>query len=101
MTEYTEDWRAAGACVSADPDLFFPVSAAGPGVAQAERACQVCSSCTVRQSCLEFAMQHAEVDGIWGGTTADERVRARRVHPVPRQASRPARSRSRSSSRAA
>jgi WhiB family redox-sensing transcriptional regulator len=32
----------------------------------------------VRQQCLDFAMASGEAHGIWGGTTADERVRARR-----------------------
>jgi WhiB family redox-sensing transcriptional regulator len=74
------DWRAAGACASADPDLFFPLSATGrPAAKQAERASRVCAGCPVRQPCLDFAMKHAEMDGIWGGTTLEERLRARRA----------------------
>ena len=74
------DWRAAGACVSADPDLFFPLSATGtPAARQAQRASRICAGCQVRQPCLDFAMKHAEVDGIWGGTTSEERVRSRRA----------------------
>ena len=30
MIEYATDWRAAGACLNADPDLFFPVAVGGP-----------------------------------------------------------------------
>ena len=71
-------WRAAGACVSADPDLFFPVSGTGKGAAQAARACQICAGCPVRRQCLEFALETGEMEGIWGGTTPDERIRARR-----------------------
>jgi WhiB family redox-sensing transcriptional regulator len=71
-------WRAAGACVSADPDLFFPVSGTGKAAAQAARACQVCAGCPVRRQCLQFAVETGEMEGIWGGTTPDERIRARR-----------------------
>jgi WhiB family redox-sensing transcriptional regulator len=79
MTDFeSAGWRAAGACVSADPDLFFPVSGAGKAAAQAARACRICAACPVRRECLEFAMEGGEMEGIWGGTTPEERVRARR-----------------------
>lgn len=71
-------WRAAGACASADPDLFFPVSSSGRAVVQIEEARRVCASCLVRRQCLDFAMKTVEAEGIWGGTTADERASHRR-----------------------
>jgi WhiB family transcriptional regulator, redox-sensing transcriptional regulator len=81
------DWRAAGACLTADPDLFFPLSATGAAAEQAERACRICAGCRVLTPCLEFALKHAEVDGIWGGTTQQERLRTRvAVAPRPRAA---------------
>jgi WhiB family redox-sensing transcriptional regulator len=88
----TLDWRAAGACVSADPDLFFPLTAAGPATEQAERATRICGGCQVLRPCLEFALKHAEVDGIWGGTTREERLRTRHAAAAAaRGASGPAR----------
>jgi WhiB family redox-sensing transcriptional regulator len=72
-------WRAAGACASADPDLFFPVSAIGIAAAQADQACRICAGCQVRRQCLQFAMDQGEMEGIWGGTTPEERVHARRA----------------------
>jgi hypothetical protein len=39
MTDYAPaGWREAGACASADPDLFFPISAGGKATAQIARA---------------------------------------------------------------
>lgn len=76
--ESTENWRSAGACLSADPDLFFPISATGPAEQQIARAKVICAGCEVRKVCLEFAMSHDQVYGIWGGTTPDDRQRARR-----------------------
>ena len=31
------------------------------------------------RQCLDFAMRSGEKDGIWGGTTPEERIRARRA----------------------
>ena len=79
MTDYAPaGWREAGACASADPDLFFPISAAGKGAAQVARARRVCAGCRVRRQCLDFAIAAGEAEGIWGGTTPEERLRARR-----------------------
>ena len=79
MTDYAPaGWREAGACASADPDLFFPISAAGKGAEQIARAQRVCAGCQVRRECLDFALATGETEGIWGGTTPDERIRAQR-----------------------
>jgi WhiB family redox-sensing transcriptional regulator len=77
------DWRDDGACVTADPDLFFPISGRGAGVQQTDRAVRICAGCQVRRQCLEFAMRTGETEGIWGGTTPEERVRALRGAPTP------------------
>ena len=78
MSEYGTEWRAAGACLSADPDLFFPVATGTAASREAVRAQRVCAGCRVRQQCLDFAMRNGEMHGIWGGTTPEERQRARR-----------------------
>ena len=76
MIEYATDWRAAGACLTADPDLFFPVAVGAAASPQVTRALRICDGCPVRQQCLDFAMRTGESAGIWGGTTPEERVRA-------------------------
>ena len=78
MTEYASDWRAAGACLAADPDLFFPVGTGALSAGQVSSALGVCAGCAVRQQCLDFAVRMGEAHGIWGGTTPEDRVRARR-----------------------
>jgi WhiB family transcriptional regulator, redox-sensing transcriptional regulator len=91
------DWRAASACLRADPDLFFPISGAGPALKQIAQAKAICADCSVRGKCLDFARQQDPLQGIWGGTTPEERLRARRreqraararakAKPQPRQA---------------
>ncbi len=71
-------WRSAGACLGADPDLFFPTSTTGRADKQVARAKTICAGCAVRPECLEFALAHGMVDGIWGGTTPEDRQRDRR-----------------------
>jgi WhiB family transcriptional regulator, redox-sensing transcriptional regulator len=71
------NWRDAGACLHADPDLFFPVSATGPSRKEVAQAKAFCAHCPVRRQCLEFAQDNG-VYGIWGGTTMLERQRIRR-----------------------
>ena len=71
-------WMSRGACRHADPELFFPISTVtGPAAWQAEAAKAVCGPCAVRAICLSYALE-AVPEGIWGGTTADERRAARR-----------------------
>ena len=79
MIEYATEWRAASACLNTDPDVFFPVAVGSAASKQVARAMRICARCTVRQQCLDFAMRSGEKDGIWGGTTPEERIRARRA----------------------
>ena len=88
MIEYAADWRASGACLSADPDLFFPIAAAGFVGRQITEARRICAGCQVRQQCLDFALRTGETHGIWGGTTPEERIAARRQR-LRRRAARP------------
>ena len=71
--EEQRDWWKSAACQDADPELFFPVSAVGPGREDIARAKAVCASCLVRQPCLEFALATHQVHGVWGGLTEEER----------------------------
>lgn len=62
-------WQRLAACRRVDPDLFFPVSAGDPAAARAKK---VCERCAVRSDCLSFAISTGQ-EGVWGGTTDDER----------------------------
>ena len=71
-------WMLRGACRQADPELFFPVAAGtGPAARQAAAAKAVCGLCAVRANCLSYALE-VMPEGIWGGTTLEERLTARR-----------------------
>jgi WhiB family redox-sensing transcriptional regulator len=73
-----ENWRARGACVTADPELFFPISSSGASRPQEERAKAVCASCCVRRECLDYAIASRQVHGVWGGLGEMELAALRR-----------------------
>jgi WhiB family redox-sensing transcriptional regulator len=81
-----ESWRKRAACRHTEPDLFFPVPAAGASLspvqaeqAQAERAKKVCAGCPVRRECLQFALATRQSHGVWGGLELTEADRRRPV----------------------
>jgi WhiB family redox-sensing transcriptional regulator len=79
LEEERRDWWRSAACLEADPELFFPVTAHGPGAGEIARAKAVCAACRVRCQCLQYALATHQVHGVWGGTTEDERqLHARR-----------------------
>ena len=90
------DWWESAACLEADPELFFPVAAHGPGRDEIARAKEVCAACRVRRQCLQFALATRQMHGVWGGTTEDERqlhVRREREQREQRPRTRPGRGR--------
>ena len=85
-------WMSDGACRQVDPELFFPIAVTGPAARQAEAAKAVCGPCAVRANCLSYALK-AMPEGIWGGTTQEERRAARALPsagPGTRRAAGPA-----------
>ena len=63
-----------GNCASIQfPDLFYP------GNGQQERdgremVNRICTPCKRRTECLQFALDHNETEGIWGGMTPSQRA---------------------------
>jgi WhiB family redox-sensing transcriptional regulator len=76
-----DDWRLGAACLSVDPELFFPISYTGASLQQVAAAKAICAHCPVQRECLAFA-QRTEAHGIWGGLTELERLRASRTARV-------------------
>lgn len=73
MSVPAEDWSQFAACRSADPELFFPISASGPAFRQIAEAKAVCCACPVQQECLTFALTTGQAHGVWGGMSEQER----------------------------
>lgn len=81
-------WRGDALCRDTDPELFFPVGTTGEALVQIDRAKQVCGECTVREACLNFAIETNQDCGVWGGTSEDERRVIRRRRDAERRAAR-------------
>jgi WhiB family redox-sensing transcriptional regulator len=71
--EGRHDWWGEAACREADPELFFPVAAHGPGAIEIVRAKAVCRACPVSRLCLQYALATRQAHGVWGGLTEGER----------------------------
>lgn len=78
--EAVPDWRESAICSQTDPEAFYPETGQN-----AEPAKKICSMCSVRAECLEYALDHAEDIGIWGGKSSRERraLRRKRGEVVP------------------
>jgi WhiB family redox-sensing transcriptional regulator len=85
--EITMDWRDKAACLTVDPELFFPVGNTGPALDQIEKAKQVCGQCPVMDNCLQYALESNQDSGVWGGLSEDERRALKRRAARARRAS--------------
>ncbi|EOR70400.1 WhiB family transcriptional regulator [Thermobifida fusca] len=67
-------WQERALCAQTDPEAFFPEK--GGSTREAKK---VCHSCEVRAECLEYALEHDERFGIWGGLSERERRRLKKA----------------------
>lgn len=71
-----EPWMEDALCAETDQEAFFPDKG---GSTRAGKS--VCQRCGVQAECLEYALEHDERFGIWGGMSERERrplLKARR-----------------------
>jgi hypothetical protein len=70
------DWRDDAACSLVEDDakdIFFPVGSNALARAQEAAAKRICGICTVRQECLDWAVETGQTMGVLGGLGEDER----------------------------
>ena len=72
-------WREDAACRDADPELFFPIGTTGATLRLIEEAKRICRICPAQIQCLAWALDNGVTDGVWGGTTPDQRRSIRRL----------------------
>ncbi|HEY9410974.1 MAG TPA: WhiB family transcriptional regulator [Jiangellaceae bacterium] len=74
------NWRDGALCAQTDPETYFPAKGG-----HAKTAKHTCLSCQVRVFCLDWALEHDERFGVWGGLSENQRRnlrRARRTNPT-------------------
>nr|WP_275669480.1 WhiB family transcriptional regulator [Glycomyces paridis] len=67
------EWQARALCAQTDPEAFFPEK--GGSTRDAKR---ICARCEVKENCLNYALDHDERFGIWGGLSERERRKIKR-----------------------
>jgi WhiB family redox-sensing transcriptional regulator len=65
-------WMLEGLCRQADGDAWFPEKGQ-----HANEAVAVCQACPVQAECLQYALDHDERYGLWGGLTPPQRAQLR------------------------
>lgn len=69
------------ACITTDPEVFFPDPSDLRGIATAR---SYCKRCPVSAECLQASLDLDARYGIWGGLTPEERgYRERHARPGP------------------
>jgi WhiB family transcriptional regulator, redox-sensing transcriptional regulator len=74
-----QEWADSALCAQTDPEVFFPEKG---GITRPAK--RICLGCPVRQECLDYALEHNERFGIWGGHSERERRRILRGVQPPK-----------------
>jgi WhiB family redox-sensing transcriptional regulator len=67
-------WQQEALCAQTGAEFFFPEP--GSSVREAKR---ICGLCPIRTACLEYALDHDERFGVWGGLSEKERLELRKA----------------------
>jgi WhiB family redox-sensing transcriptional regulator len=67
------DWSDRAACLTAEPEQFFPVGTGGAMLREVEAAKAVCGTCPVLGECRDYAIATRQPFGVWGGLDEEER----------------------------
>lgn len=70
-----QEWKADAACRGMDTNLFFPAKGDHRAMLHVRA---ICNGCTVREQCLDYAVQLGEKFGVWGGLSERQRRAVRR-----------------------
>lgn len=57
-------WQADALCAQVGTELFFPEQGGS-----SQDAKRICAACDVRAQCLQYAIDHEERWGMWGGVS--------------------------------
>ncbi|MER7361860.1 WhiB family transcriptional regulator [Nonomuraea wenchangensis] len=74
------NWMRRAACAGESLELFFgfPGESTPEKDRRERKAKAICSGCTVRPACADYALSRPERYGLWAGLNEDERASERR-----------------------
>jgi WhiB family redox-sensing transcriptional regulator len=78
------NWSDRAACLSAEPETFFPVGTGGVALDDVSVAKAICAGCAVLAECRDYALRSRQPFGVWGGLDEEQRrqVWAREAAPA-------------------
>jgi WhiB family redox-sensing transcriptional regulator len=79
------EWSSRAACLSSEPDVFFPIGTSGTALDDVVEAKRLCAVCAVQPECRDYALSTRQPFGVWGGLDEDER-RLMLLQPVASRA---------------
>lgn len=62
------DWVKQANCLDEDTKVFYPHNGR-----DYEARLTICEQCPVKLECLDYALKHKDINGIWGGSSGIER----------------------------
>lgn len=68
------NWSDQAACLTAEPETFFPLSSAGASLREVDAAKAICGTCAVVGECRDYALATRQPFGVWGGLDEEERL---------------------------
>ena len=76
------EWSDRAACLTAEPEVFFPIGTGEPALRETAAAKAVCAGCIVIDECRDYALTSRQPHGVWGGLDEEERRALLERHPA-------------------
>ena len=76
VQQVDQNWQMQAACRGPHSVVFFPPTQferKDDKLQRESRAKEICSDCSVKRDCLDYALEIREPHGIWGGLNEVER----------------------------
>lgn len=78
----TSDWHTRALCAQTGGDWWYADDTPKKWH-EINTAITICRMCDVQTPCLETALKNDERFGVWGGLTANQRLKLRRQRGIP------------------
>jgi WhiB family transcriptional regulator, redox-sensing transcriptional regulator len=67
------EWSNQAACLTAEPEVFFPIGSSGGALDEVTAAKAICAACGVLSECRDYALRTRQPFGVWGGLDEEQR----------------------------